>query len=402
MFPCNTSQDVKTAKPTLLLVICTLFLYGSVLQLFLPSLSLAAQNQPQHESEAQLAALKNNISKINSWLSTANTEKTGLSKQLEKQDKEINSISRDIRFSNAKIAKHVTNLKSLSRLKKEQTATLLSQKNYLIKQIQTAYKHGEPTELKLLLDTDNPQDFARQMRYFSYLNEARKEKIKAFNDTLTQIKQTENKSLLEKKGLSEQKFRLEKNREQLKEQRRLRNQVLVKLESRIKDKSLRLKKMKADQQRLSTLLNELEAAIANIPLPSDASPFYKQKNKLPWPSHGKVLARFGSRIAQGKLKLNGIRISTKENDQVKSIHYGRVIFSNWIRGFGLLIIIDHGDNYMSLYGNNKSLLKETGDWVRAGETIAYTHQSQKNKESGLYFEIRKKGQPQNPSLWLRK
>ena len=96
-----------------------------------------------------------------------------------------------------------------------------------------------------------------------------------------------------------------------------------------------------------------------------------------------------------------MRFTTKEDDAVTSIYSGRVIFANWMRGFGLLLIVDHGDQFMSLYGNNKNLTKETGDWVRAGETIAISSENTTSLESGLYFEIRKKGKPLNPRKWLR-
>jgi len=391
------------AKPLVCPGIISSIIYSLVIIFSLASYSsspLAADTQ--QVSEAQLTKLKQSIKKVNRWLSHANTEKTGLSKQLEKLEKLIDKISREIRHSNAKITKHASELKSLQRKHREQEASLEKQQKYLIKQLQVAYLRGEQTELKMLLDTNNPQDIARQMHYFSYINDARNEKINKFKEALAEIKETETNILKQKKELSAHRQVLEKSREALRFQRKQRKELLVKLEKNIKTNSQRLNKMKADQQRLEKLLNELEIAIANIPLPIDAAPFYRQKSKLPRPSRGKVSARFGSRVAQGKLKLNGIHITTVENAPVTAVHYGRVIFSNWIRGFGLLIIIDHGDDYMSLYGNNKSLIKETGDWVRAGETIAYSSESNAKRESGLYFEIRKKGKPQNPSLWLRK
>jgi len=397
-----TTYSNKT-KPLLLTGIISSALFSLVIMLSLVSYSsTASAADNQQASEAQLTKLKNSIKKVNRWLSLANTEKTGLSKQLEKQEKKIDKISRKIRHSNAKISKHASELKSLERKHREQNSSLEKQQKYLIKQLQVAYLRGDQTELKMLLDTNNPQDIARQMHYFSYISDARNEKIHKFKEALAEIKETETHILKQKKELSAHRQVLEKSREALRLQRKQRKEVLVKLETNIKSNSQRLNKMKADQQRLEKLLHELEIAIANIPLPADATPFYRQKSKLPRPSRGKVSARFGSRVAQGKLKLNGIHIATVENAPVKTIHYGRVIFANWIRGFGLLIIIDHGDDYMSLYGNNKSLIKETGDWVRAGETIAYSSESNAKRESGLYFEIRKKGKPQNPSLWLRK
>jgi len=386
---------------------CRYFLNWITALLCIPllfSISEVAFSEPssQQQSEQQLAKLKSNIKQIDRWLTRANTEKTGLSKQLEKQEKKIDQISRDIRHSNAKISKFTKTQKTLEKQHRTQKSALTKQKKYLVKQLQTAYLHGEQTEIKMLLDSDNPQDMGRQMRYFAYINDARNHKIDAFQNKIKEIKKTESEILIQKKGITKNKLTLEKSRNALRQERVARKKVLALLNSNIKNNSQRLTKMKADQSRLEKLLNELETAIANLPLPNNATPFRQQKSKLPWPSHGRVRARFGSRVAQGKLKLNGIHIQTKENTPVTAVHYGRVIFSNWIRGFGLLLIIDHGDDYMSLYGNNKSLIKGTGDWVRSGEIIAYSSESNAKNESGLYFEIRKKGKPQNPSHWLQK
>ncbi len=361
-----------------------------------------AHSANQDASQHQLDQLKKNITKVNHWLFKANTEKSGLSKELETQDKQIDRISKDIRATNTKISKQVRKLTDLKKQSKQQKASLNQQKNFLIKQLRTAYLQGNQPALKMLLDADAPQDIARYMHYFSYIKDARNEKITNFQSSLAQLKITETEILKQQTKLSQNRRSLETHRQTLRHNRNQRKKVLSKLSANIKNNSQRLKKMKADQSRLEKLLSELELAIANIPTPDDATPFKQQKSKLPWPSRGKVLARFGSRIAQGKLKLNGIRIATKEDNQISAIHHGRIIFSNWIRGFGLLIIIDHGDNYMSLYGNNKSLVKETGDWVSAGETIAYSNESSTKNESGLYFEIRKNGKPLNPSRWLRK
>lgn len=356
----------------------------------------------QEQSERELEKLKSNITKVNRWLSRANTEKSGLSKALETQEKAINKLSKKIRTSKANINRQVKELKKLEHKFSQQTQSLKKQQSFLIEQLQRAYLHGEQSQIKLLLNSDNPQELATDMRFFSYINEARSEKISEVKQILDDIKSTEQKILIQKTKLSEQHKIQKENHAKLKKEQVARKQVLTKLSANIKNNTQRLEKMRKDQKRLENLLTELEEAIANIPLPDDAAPFHKQKKKLPWPLKGKIKARFGSRIAQGKLKLNGIHIASKEDQEVKSVHSGRVIFSNWIRGFGLLIIIDHGNNYMSLYGNNKSLAKDTGDWVRAGEILAYAAQSNEKSETGLYFEIRKNGKPLNPSYWLRK
>lgn len=356
----------------------------------------------QEKSERELAQLKSNISKIDRWLSRANTEKSGLSQALEKQEKAINRLSKAIRSSKANIALQSKELKALEKDFAKQTQSLKTQQAFLIEQLQRAYLHGEQSHAKLLLNSDDPQRLATDMRFFAYINEARSEKINEVNEILRGIKETEKKILLKKAKLNEQYNIQKQHHAEIKKEQASRKQVLAKLNANIKNNTQRLEKMRKDQKRLEILLNELEEAIANIPMPDDAAPFGSQKRKLPWPLKGKITGRFGSRIAEGKLRLNGIHIASKDNQEVKAVHSGRVIFSNWIRGFGLLIIIDHGNNYMSLYGNNKSLAKDTGDWVRAGEILAYAAQSNEKSETGLYFEIRKDGKPLNPSHWLRK
>jgi septal ring factor EnvC (AmiA/AmiB activator) len=375
------------------------FIFIFIFILSRPNIGLA---DTQDASQHQLDQLKKNIKDINQWLSKANSEKSGLSRELELQEKEINRVSKNIRVVNLEISKQVKELKQLKQQSKQQKHSLNQQKSFLINQLRTAYLQGNQPALKMLLDDDAPQDIARYMHFFSYINDARNEKITAFQSSLAQLKTTETNILKQQTKLNKNRRALETDRKSLRQNRKKRKKVLSQLGKTIKNNAQRLIKMKTDQRRLTKLLNELEQTIASIPTPADASPFKQQKYKLPWPSRGRVIARFGSHIVQGKLKLNGIRIATKENSKVNAIHHGRVIFSNWIRGFGLLIIIDHGDNYMSLYGNNKSLVKETGDWVGAGETIAHSNESSIKNESGLYFEIRKNGKPLNPSQWLRK
>ena len=383
------------------LPIHVIFFFIVLFSLTNASIGFTAEDS-QDASQHKLDQLKKSIHEINKWLSQANTEKSGLSKKLEQQEKEINRVSKNIRAIHQKISKQVKELQRLKKLGKQQKSSLNQQKAFLVKQLRTAYLQGNQPALKLLLDDDAPQDMARYMHFFSYINDARNEKITAFQSSLAQLKATETQALKQQTKLNKNRHSLETERKNLRQNRKQRKKVLAKLDSNIKSNAQRLKKMKADQRRLKTLLSELERTVTSIPTPADATPFKQQKHKLPWPSRGRVTARFGSRIAQGKLKLNGIRIATKENSAVTAIHHGRVIFSNWIRGFGLLTIIDHGDNYMSLYGNNKSLVKDTGDWVSAGETIAYSNESSTKNESGLYFEIRKNGKPLNPSHWLRK
>tara|TARA_R110001592_G_scaffold7126_1_gene40139 strand:- start:5550 stop:6749 length:1200 start_codon:yes stop_codon:yes gene_type:complete len=399
MKPADTKHSFNSSSKK----ISSILLFISLFIFFPPYLTAEDKlaDIPQEESEAKLEKLKTGIKKMTNWLFNANDEKSGLNKDLQNNELKINQISKKIRSGKKQIETNKEELVKLNKELKELNANLKTHRSFLEKQIQVAYFQEEHSKIKLLLNTENPQDIARQMRYFDFIKDARKEKIDEVFTLLTQIQKTESNIKQKTEHLELKTTQFESSQLELTQTLKNKQQLLEKLEKSIKSNTQRLEKMQADQARLKSLLDELEASLANIDLPSDSAPFPKQKSKLPWPSHGKVVAEFGSSVANGKLALNGIRFATKENETVTSIYSGRVIFANWIRGFGLLLIVDHGDQFMSLYGNNKNLTKETGDWVRAGEIIAISSESTTSLESGLYFEIRKQGKPLNPRQWLR-
>lgn len=356
----------------------------------------------QEESEIKLDALNSGIKRITQWLSRADNERSKLNKELKQAELNINHLSKQIRQTKDQIRQNADELSKLAQTLSTHRQELSKQRLYLEKQLQIEYFQEEHSQLKLLLNTDNPQDLGRLMHYFSTLKNARKEKIGELNTLLKKIQDTERTVEKKTATLKQQETDLQASQTELSQTLKKKQTLLSKLEKTIQSNSAHLQQMQEDQAQLQTIVHELEKSIAELKLPNDSAPFSQQKSKLPWPSHVKVLAGFGSTLASGKLKLNGIRFSSKENDPVTAIYSGRVIFSNWIRGYGLLIIIDHGEQFMSLYGNNKSLLRATGDWIRAGETIAVSSESTTNSDSALYFEIRQNGKPVNPQLWLRK
>ena len=179
-----------------------------------------------------------------------------------------------------------------------------------------------------------------------------------------------------------------------------RHQLVAILNSQLKTKDQVLQNLLRDELHLKRLLNQLDHEIKDVQL--DLSPpkeFISLRGKLPWPTQGKMTARFGSSRHTGDLKWKGVMIQTDAGDAIHAIAYGRVIFADWLRGFGMLIIVDHGKGYMSLYGHNQQLHKKLGDWVQANEIIATAGSTGGQKTSSLYFEIRHNGVPQNPTKW---
>nr|WP_232349026.1 peptidoglycan DD-metalloendopeptidase family protein [Neptunomonas qingdaonensis] len=183
--------------------------------------------------------------------------------------------------------------------------------------------------------------------------------------------------------------------EALREQRQ---QSLAAVKKQVSSAQAKLRKLNIDKKRLEKLLAEIEKSVSSANLTQNNKAFVSLKGKLQWPVRGKILRAFGN--VKDNLSYDGVLLAGTTGSAVAAVHHGRVVFSDWLRGYGLLTIIDHGDGYMSLYGQNDSLLKETGDWVSQGESIATIGSSGGNIDPGLYFAIRHKGKAINPKRWF--
>lgn len=372
-----------------------------LLILLSPAQLIAAPDEPD-VSPKQLKELKKNINSLNAWLNKAQGKKSELQKALQKSEQEISRIGKDIHKIQQQLNQAQASLKKLQKKKKKLELQLKNQQSYLKKQIVTAYSLGRQPAVKVLLNLEDPQKIDRTLAYYDYFNKARAKEIESYRTTIDELSATRLAIDHQNETLINARSKLVTSKAELNESQRSRKRTLAKLNSSIKGKSLELEKLTNDQKRLEELLKKVEKAIANLKLPEDSRPFSQLRSKLPWPTRGKVTKYYRSRLAGGKLRQNGVIIETNPAEQVSAVHYGRVVFSDWIRGFGLMTIIDHGGGYMSLYGHNKSLLKDIGDWVHTGEAIAYAGNSGGQQETGLYFEIRKNGRPQNPLKWLKR
>jgi septal ring factor EnvC (AmiA/AmiB activator) len=160
--------------------------------------------------------------------------------------------------------------------------------------------------------------------------------------------------------------------------------------------------LEEDERRLQKLVESLQQAIRDIPTAGgEYESLPSLKGKLRWPVAGQISTHYGERHFSGKLHARGVHIAARAGADVHAIARGRVVFADWLRGFGLLMIIDHGDNYMSLYGQNRSLYREVGDWVERDEVVAAAGNSGGQQKAGLYLELRKDGRPFNPGDWLQ-
>lgn len=364
--------------------------------------SFSAKSTEPDVSPKQLKELKKTIGKLNTWIDKAEGKKVELQKNLKKSEQQISRVTKDIHQVQQKLKGAQKRLKTLQKRKNTLELDLKNQQSYLKKQIVTAYSLGRQPAVKVLLNLEDPQKIDRTLAYYDYFNKARAKQIESYRAIINELSETRTAIDKENEILIKSRSQLVSSKSELKQSQRSRKRTLTKLSASIQGKSKELDKLTKDQARLETLLKEVEKAIANLQLPEDSRPFSQLKSKLPWPTRGKVTEHYGSRLAGGKLRRNGLVIETKASTQVNAIHYGRVVFSDWIRGFGLMTIVDHSGGYLSIYAHNKSLLKDIGDWVHTGETIAYSGNSGGRQKIGLYFEIRKNGKPQNPLKWLKR
>ena len=327
------------------------------------------------------------------------------------------SVQQTLSKIETKIGQQVSRLKRLSKniktqqrrlstLKKDkyrQNKTLSTQQNLLSRQIKAAYINGRQEFLKLLLNQEDPGTVGRTLVYYDYFNRARSEQINKVQTILEKINvlTTEINSKTTYLKSSRTKRRNEKrNLEKTYQSRAL---VLAKLNSDIKNKDQQLTRLSEDEKRLQQILNAIDQAMPDILTEIEHNkPFASYKGKLRWPVKGKLKKLYGKSRNAGKLRWNGVMIDATRGREIHSISHGRVAYADWLRGYGLLLIIDHGDGYMSLYGHNQSLYKETGDWVDANEVIAEIGDTGGQKTTGLYFEIRYKGKPTNPLYWCKR
>ena len=369
--------------------------------LFISVLSFPAftANQPEKE---KLEKLKQQIKLLQQELEADNKQKDRAVYLLQQAEKEVAKASRKLSG-----IEHDFNssLQQLSHLQQEQTDLrhqLSANQEYLIKQIRAAYSIGNQEYVKLLLNQEDPATVSRMMAYYRYFNEARSAQLQKIDKRLLRLKTVSDDIQSQSEKLKQLKQQTLKERQVLDESRVKRSSVVASLSATLQQKNQRLNSLLRDEQHLQKLLKEIESQLSDVKL--DLSPpkkFSQLKGKLRWPTNGSISARFGSsRNNSSNLKWKGVVIAAKPGNSVKSVAYGRIVFADWLRGFGMLIIIDHGDGYMSLYGHNERLHKKLGDWVQADETIATSGNSGGHATTSLYFEIRHKGKPQDPVKWL--
>jgi septal ring factor EnvC (AmiA/AmiB activator) len=416
---------------------------------FLACLLSPAMADSRSDAQLQLDAAHKDVVELKKLLDQLQKDKSGVQQDLKKTESEMGQLEKQVKDLQLEMNNSNEQIQQLDKQKKKLQESRLEQQRLIGIQARAAYQSGNQEYLKLLLNQQNPEKFSRTLTYYDYLSKARLEQLATFNETLRQLANVEQDIVSQQALLAEQKSALEGRRELLAQARKERQLVLAKLKKASNANSHKLKAREQEQVALGNVLKTIEetlarqareaqaarklalaaaaeaaeqARIARLdtrdaaanstktasgPLVSSSGASYggafsSAKGKLPWPVNGRLLAGFGTpRGGDERTKWDGVLISASLGSQVHAVHGGRVVFADWLRGAGLLVILDHGNGYLSLYGHNQSLLKDAGDIVKAGEAIGTVGNSGGQEEPALYFAIRQQGRPSNPVQWCR-
>ena len=352
--------------------------------------------------QQELKQLRQNISELKNQLKNQQSEKTQLEKEVQQSEQVIADNARKLFLTQQQIEALNSKLSELNKKLSHNNQELISQQQLLSGQLQASYAIGRQEYIKLLLNQQNPATISRIMTYYDYFNAARSQQIMEVNKLLQSIADDKQQVSLIKQSLHDKQYQLKQEKQILLEKQVERNALVKLLNDDIISKDKKLANLLKDKKNLTQLINKLKKALDDIPILPTEKPFSKQKGKLYWPAKGKVKKLFGHWRSVDKVKWQGNIIRAKEGAPVHSIANGRIAYSDWLRGYGLITIIDHGDGYMSLYGHNQTLLKEVGDWVENNEIVATVGSSGGLNSVGLYFEIRHNGKPSKPSRWCKK
>lgn len=362
-------------------------------------LPVVAQEPSQAEQQAKLKELESSIAELKSRLESVRSERDGLQEQLQENETEISELLKKIDEIKKELGREEARLKDLNTQRSLLISDQREQKKQIAQQVKAAYRLGGQSNIKLLLNQDDPANVSRVLRYYDYFLEARQEKISGYQQVIADLNRIEPEIIRNTESLKANRANLQARHQQLKDTQTERARTLARLNQSIENQDQKLQKLAQDRQRVEQVLKQITQVVGTRGFVSDGQPFSKLRGKLPWPAPGKISQGFGSDRVRGKLKWDGVLIAANEGAPVKAIHEGRVVFADYLRGQGLLVIVDHGDGFMSLYAHNQTLTKKVGSRVEAGEVIATVGNSGGQSNAGLYFEIRQNGKPVNPSRW---
>ena len=336
-----------------------------------------------------------------------------LKASMDRRAGERSRITADLQESELEIAEKRAELKDIeqqrafSRRRKEDLAARIAEREsdladeteQLAAQVRSAYTSGGDGRVKLLLNQQDPAAIGRLLKYYEYFAEYRAANVASVSAHLGELAALTEEASAEDARIARLARAQAKELTELDQSQGRRRELLASLNTQIANEGTEIERLAAQEKDLARLIAELKSILSDYPITSE-EPFSTFKGKLTWPVAGEVLHDYGTSRGSGPLKWNGVVLAAPRGREVRAVYHGRVIFADWLAGMGLLVVVDHGENYMTLYGYNETVLKSPGDWVAPGDAIATVGDSGGQSQAGLYFEVRQGTRPVNPRLWV--
>jgi len=360
----------------------------------------AASSQKQKESE--LKRVNARIERVRQSVNADVEKRDRLSVQLRDAELAVQAARRELDEARAQRVASEARLKELEREQERRERDLGAERGALAGELRAAYVNGREEQLKLLLNQQDPASVGRMLAYYGYFGRARAERIDSIRDQLEHLALVRERIASEGRRLAELEAKQEQELASLRTAQQKRTTAVASINTQIKSQGGELKRLESQARGLEKLIADLRKALDNPPVAKKA-PFEPLKGKLPWPvPQGKVLARFGQPRAGGSLRWQGMLIGTERGARVRAPYAGRVAYADWLPGMGLMIVLDHGGGYLSLYGHNDQLFRKVGESVAAGDVIGSVGDSGGSDQAALYFEVRRGREPVNPETWLQR
>ena len=354
----------------------------------------------QAEASAELEKVRGRIDDLQKELESAGRRRSRAEKELARTEQDEQRARRELGTIRANLKKNRARQAALENQLARQQAQLVAERAALGRQVRVAYINGDEEWLRVVLNQQDPTSLGRRMAYYSYLSRQRSETIASLQMLLAELDKTRADIAAKANELLSLEASAAEKLESLADTRAERARLVARINKEMAGTGQEIERLRAQSEELTELVEALARVMPAMP-DFDTEPFAGQTAKLDWPVKGSLTKKFGQARADGQLKWEGMMLAAPAGAEVRPVYHGRVVFSDWLDGMGLLMIIEHGDGFMSLYGHNQELLRDVGEWVEPGDVIARVGDSGGMDTAGLYFEIRKNGQPVNPAQWIR-
>jgi len=367
-----------------------------------PQDALAERKPTPAQKEAELKKVTSRIEKVRKAVNADIERRDQLSVQLREAELSAQAARQKLEEIRAQRIESESSLRELEREKAGREKELVAERSALAGELRAAYVNGREEQLKLLLNQEDPASFGRILAYYGYFGRARADRIGRIAEKLQHLALVREKIAAENARLQALEASQEQQVASLRSAQERRTKAVAAIDTQIKSRGGELKRLEAQARSLEALIAQLRKALENVPVAKQA-PFEPLRGKLPWPvQQGRVLARFGQPRAGGSMRWQGMLIGTDRSARVRAPFAGRVVYADWLPGMGLMIVLDHGGGYMSLYGHNEELFRKVGESVASGDVIGAVGDTGGHNQPALYFEVRRGRQPVNPEIWLQR